>query len=186
MGVGIVSSLLFFCFPLLDAMDDFMLHSPYSPAACILVPFLLCVLYPTLRQWSTARGDTTIIMATGAGVGLGHWVCYQYGYMQKADSFPPYDIIQPTWSWAGLVVLRMAIGIAILVTVRASVRTVTFRASCYLAGYDWNDCNVHKTLAVELPYKFVTYSIIAFNMVFLVPMLFHTFGIERETFFTEI
>lgn len=184
-GVGIVS-LMLCCLPLFGAIDDFMLHSLYSPVVCILVPLLLCVFYPTLDKWSTARGDTTIILAVGAGVGLGHWVCYQYGYMQKAQTSPPYDIIPPTWTWAGLAVLRTMIGVVVLLTSRAAIKFLTLRSACYLAGCDRKNGDAVKTLIIELPYKFVTYAVVAFMMVFLVPMIFRMLGIERETFFTEI
>lgn len=179
-------SLMLCCLPLFGAIDDFILHSLYSPAVCILVPLLLCIFYPTLDKWSTARGDTTIILAVGAGVGLGHWVCYQYGYMQKAQTSPPYDIIPPTWTWAGLAVLRMLIGVVVLLTSRAAIKFLTLRSACYLAGCDRNNGDAVKTLIIELPYKFITYTVVAFMMVFLVPMIFRILGIERETFFTEI
>ena len=104
--LGFISTLMMVFFPLLDPIDDFLLHSSLSPAVCILIPLLLCIFYPPSERWNSARGDTTIIMASNTGVALGHWICYQYGYMQKASTLPPYNIIPPTFNWAGLVVLR--------------------------------------------------------------------------------
>lgn len=186
-GLLYVAVLMVVVLPYLGAIDQFLLYSPYAPAVCIVVPLLLCLVYPTPAQWSTARGDTTLIMSAGSGVALGHWMSFQYGFMQKASLPPPYDIIPPTWAWAGLVALRMTAGVVVLLTVRQCVAAVAYRIACHIAGVDHRDrATAGRQFAVELPYKFVTYATISVAMVYVAPAMFRALGIERETFFTEI
>ena len=45
--------------------------------------------------------------------------------------------------------------------------------------------NVRKNL-IELTTKFSTYSVLGFNTLFVVPLIFKYFGIERRSFYTEI
>jgi len=173
--------------PYLGGIDQFLLYSPHAPLVCIIVPLLLCIVYPTPDQWSTTRGDTTLILSVGSGVALGHWMSFQYGFMHRSSLPPPYNIIPPTWTWAGFVVLRMTTGVLLLLVVRQTVAAVAYRIACYLAGVDHtDDVAARQHFAVELPYKFVTYATISVGMVYAAPAMFRALGIERETFFTEI
>ena len=186
-GLALIAGLMGVFLPYLDAMDSFLLHSPFAPLACILVPLGMVILYPTPHRWNTTRRDTTYILAAGSGISLGHWLSYQSGFMMHATSPPPYDIIPPTWTWAGLVVVRMVLGVSVLLGVRAVVATVTYRIACRLAGIDASDTAAAKRhTVVDLSHKYITYTTIAVGMVFAAPMLFRALGIERETFFTEI
>lgn len=186
-GLIYIFALMPVCFPLLNPIDEFLLNSPYAPAVSVLVPLVLALAYPTLDKWSTARGDTTLILGVGAGVALGHWVCYQYGFMHKALTPPPYEILMPNINWLGQVVMRLCLGVVILVATRALMKATVYNVACYLSGVNRNNYKrTTQMLSVELPYKFVTYLVIAFNTVWLAPQVFHFIGIERETFFTEI
>ena len=67
------------------------------------------------------------------------------------------------------------------------MKATVYNVVCYLSGVARNDrARATQMLSVELPYKFVTYLVIAFNTVWLAPQVFRYIGIERETFFTEI
>jgi len=186
-GLLFISFLMAVVLPYLGAIDNFLIHSMYAPIICIVLPITMCLMYPTPNRWSTARGDTTLIVSSAAGVTLGHWLSYQLGFMQKSTSPPPYDIIPPTWTWAGLIVLRMSIGVSVLLVVRYVVGTVVFRIVCLVMHVDHRDRAAAKQLwRVDLPYKFVTYATLSVGMVYAAPVMFRALGIERETFFTEI
>ena len=185
-GLAFVLFLGLVIFPFLDTIDYFLLHSPYSPAVSVLVPLVLCLCYPTLDRWSTARGDTTLIMAVGGGLFLGHWVCFQYGLMQKASTSPPYHIIPPNFVWLGQMALRLSVGIVILFSTRAIMKLLSYNLVCYLLGVSKEDQKCHQRLAVERPYKFITSFVLGFSAVYLAPQVFRHLGIERPTFFTEI
>ena len=186
-GLLYVAVLMFVFLPHLAVIDHFLLYSPYAPVSCVLVPLLLCIVYPTPSAGYTARGDTMLIMSAGSGVALGHWMSFQYGFMHKASLPPPYRIILPTWTWAGLILLRMTIGVIVLLIIRQAVAAVVCRVACYIAGVDHKDrAAARQHFAVELSYKFVTYATISVGMVYSAPAMFRALGIERETFFTEI
>jgi len=186
-GLLYVAALMVVFLPYLGVIDQYLLYSQYAPIVCVLVPLLLCIVYPEPNQWSTARGDTTLIVSASSGVALGHWISFQYGFMHKANLPPPYNIIPPTWTWAGLVILRMVTGVLMLLLVRQTVAAVAYRIACYIAGVDHRDrVAARQRFAVELPYKFVTYASISVGMVYAAPAMFRALGIERETFFTEI
>jgi len=186
-GLLYVSVLMVVFLPYLGIIDQFLLYSSYAPIVCVVVPLLLCIVYPASNQWSTARSDTMLIVSAASGVALGHWMSFQYSFMHKASSPPPYNIIPPTWTWAGLVVLRMTTGVLMLLIVRQTVATVVYRVACFFARVDHRDrAATLKHFAVELPYRFVTYATISIGMVYAAPAMFRALGIERETFFTEI
>ena len=186
-GLLYVAALMIIFLPYLAVIDQFLLYSPYAPVSCVLIPLLLCIIYPAPSEWSTARGDTMLIMSAGSGIALGHWMSFQYGFMRKASLPPPYSIIPPTWTWAGLVVLRMTIGVIVLLIIRQAVAAVVYRFACHIAGIDHRDrAAARQHFVVELLYKFVTYATISVGMVYAAPAMFRALGIERETFFTEI
>ena len=173
-------------FPFLDTVDDFMLNSPYSPYMCVLLPLILAVCYPKLDRWSTARGDTTVILAACAGTGLGHWFSFQYGFMHRCTEPPPYEIIYPTWLWFGQIWARLVIGVVILFATRAIMKSLVFSVLGLITGLNKVQLKAQQSLSVEIPDKFIVYCSIAFNTVYLAPQIFRILGIERETFFTEI
>lgn len=186
-GLLYVAALMVVFLPYLGVIDQFLLYSQYAPVVCVVVPLLLCLVYPAPNQSITARGDTLLIVSAASGVALGHWMSFQYGFMHKASLPPPYDIIPPTWTWAGLVVLRMTTGVIVLLILRQTVAVVAYRIACCVAGVDHRDrAAAREHFAVELPYKFVTYATISVGMVYAAPAMFRALGIERETFFTEI
>ena len=186
-GLALISALMICFLPYLGAIDDFLLHSKCAPIICITVPLTLAVLYPTPHEWHTTRRDTTYILAAGSGITLGHWLSYQCGFMVRASTPPPYDIIPPTWTWVGLVVVRMTVGVGVLLCVRFVVSVLTYRIACLLAGIDHRNVEVAKrNIVIDMSHKYITYATLAIGMVFAPPMLFRALGIERETFFTEI
>jgi len=186
-GLLYVAALMIVFLPYLGAIDHFLLYSSYAPVVCTVVPLLLCIVYPAQNDWSNARGDTMLIVSAGSGVALGHWMSFQYGFMRKASLPPPYNIIPPTWTWCGLVVLRMIAGVSVLLILRQFVAAAVYRIACCAARVDHRDkLAARQHFAVELPYKFVTYASISVGMVYAAPAMFRALGIERETFFTEI
>lgn len=185
-GLIYVFSLIPVVFPLLDILDEFFVQSPFSPILALAIPLLLGIYYPKLDRWSTARGDTTVILSVASGVILGMWLSFQHGYMKHAPVPPPYNVIYPDWTWAWQLVLRMIIGVVILVITRQILKPISFRLSCYVCGKNPNEKDVYKCLEVELPYKFITYNVVAFNCIYVVPLVFRYLGIERATYFTEI
>ncbi len=83
-------------------------------------------------------------------------------------------------------VLRLVLGVVILFATRAVFKTLMYSLVCAILGVNKADVKGKQRLSVELPCKFVTYTFIAFNAVYVAPQVFRYLGIERPTFFTEI
>ena len=172
--------------PYLDIIDHFQLTHPYAPAVCILLPLFLSIFYPTLDKWSTARGDTTLVIAVGAGVAVGHWLNYSWGLLSRSSQPLPYQIIEPDMRYLWQAVVRTAIGLLILFSTRLAMKLSMYNLICYVCGFDKKDIKARQKLVVELPYKFITYIVISLNVVCLAPYIFRQLGIERVTSFTEM
>ena len=185
-GLVYVFALMPLVLPLMDFIDKFILDYPFSPVVIISIPLLLCIYYPKLNHWSTARGDTTVILSVATGVCLGTRLAYQMGLMKRVPVPPPYNVIYPDLDWLWKMVLRMLVGVAMVVITRQIVKPLSFRAACYFTRRDTKEKDVFKHLSIELPYKFITYTAVAFVAVCIVPLLFKQFGIERVTYFTEL
>lgn len=218
---------MFVCFnwSLMDLVDHFVLEGGFlSFLLCLFVPLALCIFYPSPKNtWSTARGDTTIIIAVCCGQLLSHWLSYQLGQMsppviasrvgghflglnstlgkvlnvsaESASSLssggglalhPPYPVTPLTAEWAMITLSRTVLGLLVLVACRFTIKTVSLVLVCKLNGYETDDAEARKSLRVELPYKFATYSLLTICGLLLCPVLFRELGIERETYFTEL
>ncbi|CAG2114434.1 unnamed protein product, partial [Medioppia subpectinata] len=67
-GLLLTAFLMIIIIPLVDAIDQFHLTSPYSPFITIPLIVFLATVYPKSDRWSPARGDTCIIMGAGSGI----------------------------------------------------------------------------------------------------------------------
>lgn len=179
-GVAITAVMIAVSYPLWDVLDELVLSSPLSPAVVLLAPFLLCLYYPELDHWSTARGDTTIIMGAGAGGLLAGWLTRRLGY----DAEPWYrpaaaPLVLPDITPHGAVraLARFGIGIAVVVVTRQVVKSVCLRAVCRVCRVSPLDGESRRRLQVEVPYKFVTYATIGVTAVGGVPVLLQSLGL---------
>lgn len=127
------------------------------------------------------------------GVQIGAWMNYQTGAMSQPELTPPYTIFWPSLYKLGLGCMRMVLGFASIIIVRVITKWFTYCALCTVLRIDVDNLkrsadtleNKHKTF-VDLTYKFVSCTIIGFNILYTLPILFRYLGIERTTFYTEI
>lgn len=129
------------------------------------------------------------------GILVGSWLNYQLGSLQppSIETIRPYEIIWPTYSMLGLIILRTVLGLCCVVATRAAGKSITYAFVCNLLQRDENELaasessleNRDKTI-VELCYKFVVCSLIGFNTTWLLPNVFKMLGIGRPDFYTEI
>jgi hypothetical protein len=49
--------ILILVIPILEPIDTFIVQNEYSPLVVFVSGYLACHFYPSLKQWSTARGD---------------------------------------------------------------------------------------------------------------------------------
>ena len=56
--------LMVFIIPALDYIDDFQLKHDYAPYVMVGVTVAAALMYPSIDEWSTCRGDTMLILGT--------------------------------------------------------------------------------------------------------------------------
>lgn len=171
--------------PLVVYLDHQQITHPLAPLVTVLGSFILCFIYPPVKQWNTARGDTATVHGIGGGISFGCWLNYNLGWMHAVPSAAPYPIQMPTVEWFALSVLRYAIGAIIISGGRIVAKKISLRGLSGLYGQDHWDINVQRQMKVETPQKFITYFSISVCASFIIPTLFSYLGIVREAFYTE-
>ncbi|XP_061531415.1 sphingosine-1-phosphate phosphatase 1 isoform X3 [Phycodurus eques] len=173
-GVLYSALILLFLLPALDAIDDFVLTGAYAPAAVAAVHAGLGLLCFTLDAWSTSRADTAQILGSGAGVALGSRVNRVLGLLPD----PPLEHLPlaPPALGAGPLVaaaLRWAAGVLVLVATRALMKALTIPLLCrVLAVHEGDVRRARQHAEVEMPYRYMVYGAVGFNVLFLAPLLF--------------
>uniref|UniRef100_A0AAV2JFI4 Phosphatidic acid phosphatase type 2/haloperoxidase domain-containing protein n=1 Tax=Knipowitschia caucasica TaxID=637954 RepID=A0AAV2JFI4_KNICA len=173
-GVTYSSLILLVSLPALDHVDLWILHSPWSPVLVLGLPLVLALLCFQLDAWSTSRGDTAQILGTGAGVALASHVnlrlgCSRDPALAALATAPP---LTPTL--LAVMAIRLVVGVAVLVATRAVMKAVTLTTLCRVlrlgGGGDMRQARQH--MEVELPYRYIVYGTVGFNVLFLVPLFF--------------
>ncbi|XP_018550053.1 sphingosine-1-phosphate phosphatase 1 [Lates calcarifer] len=173
---GFLYSLLILAFfqPILDKIDTFYMMGHYAPLAIIVSHVSLGLVAFSLDSWSTSRGDTAQALGTGVGAALATHVNYQLGLMldPPLSSLP---LTLPSLS-TGLVVrslLRFLIGVVVLLITRMVMKAMTIPFLCRLFGLPTDDVRrARQLMRVELPYRYIVYSVVGFSCVCVVPLLF--------------
>ncbi|XP_014251345.1 sphingosine-1-phosphate phosphatase 2-like [Cimex lectularius] len=193
--VGLILALILMIpvVPIVDNMDHFWLTNRWAPMILITGSVLIIAFYPKTNIWTPTRQDTTMIISVCIGVHIGAWTNYQLGTMSEPKASPPYEIIWPSYEMIGLTLLRCALGFSCILATRAICKSASYATLCFFLRLNANELKktVHTTASstkntVELCYKFITYSSIGFNTLYLLPSVFSLLGIERPTFHTEI
>ncbi|XP_028251624.1 sphingosine-1-phosphate phosphatase 1-like [Parambassis ranga] len=173
-GVLYSALILLFFLPALDLIDGFNLTCRYAPLIIISLHLGLGLFSFTLDTWSTSRGDTAQILGTGAGVALASHVNHLLGLMP--DPTPeqlPFTMPAFTAGLVGTAMLRLVLGVLVLMATRAVMKAVTIPLVCRVFGVPSDDVRkARQHMEVELPYRYIVYGAVGFNVLFLVPLLF--------------
>ncbi|KAM9341066.1 sphingosine-1-phosphate phosphatase 1 [Symphorus nematophorus] len=166
--------ILLFFLPALDLIDGFNLTCRYAPLIIISFHLGLGLFSFTLDTWSTSRGDTAQILGTGAGVALASHVNHLLGLMP--DPTPeqlPFTMPALSAGLVGMAMLRLFVGVLVLMATRALMKAVTIPLVCRVFGVPSDDVRkARQHMEVELPYRYIVYGAVGFNVLFLVPLLF--------------
>lgn len=173
---GFLYSLLVLAFfrPLLERIDTYYMTDHYAPLMIVVSHVSLGLVAFSLDSWSTSRGDTAQALGTGAGAALATHVNYQLGLLLD----PPLSSLPLTLPplTTGLVLrslLRFFIGVAALLVTRMAMKAVTVPFLCRLFGLPLDDVRrARQHMKVELPYRYIVYSVVGFVCVCFVPALF--------------
>ena len=175
--------LVYIMFPYVDRIDAFQLNYSFSPILNFCIGILLIQCYPSVRQWSTTRSDTTVILGSAFGLCSATTAMHQIGLLQRPLTPPIYAIIAPN---LGLCVIRTIFGMLFVYVTRQIVKTVVLRATCAIYGLDWRNPESKRLGKVEMPYYYLTYYVIGFNVSFTCPLIFRALGINRDYSYTEL
>ncbi|KAM9354236.1 sphingosine-1-phosphate phosphatase 1 [Pholidichthys leucotaenia] len=173
---GVLYSVLILTFflPALDLIDNFNLTCRYAPLVIISLHVGLGLFSFTLDTWSTSRGDTAQILGTGAGVALASHVNHHLALVSDPapDQLP---LTMPALSvgLVGVAMLRFILGVLILVATRAVMKAITIPLMCWVCGVPSGDVRkARQHMEVELPYRYIVYGTVGFNLLFMAPLLF--------------
>lgn len=176
---GFLYSLLVLAFfnPILDQIDTFYMTDHYAPLVIIISHVAFGLVAFSLDSWSTSRGDTAQSLGTGAGAALATYVNYQLGILSDPPAsslpltFPPLSV-----SLVALSLLRFLLGVVVLLLTRTVMKAVTIPFLCGLFGLPADDVRrARQHMKVELPYRYIVYSVVGFNCVSVVPLIFRVF-----------
>ncbi|KAM9777776.1 sphingosine-1-phosphate phosphatase 1-like [Neosynchiropus ocellatus] len=172
-GVVFSAVILLFLLPLLDSIDGFIMTWRSAPLVIVLVHVGLGLFCFTLDTWSTSRSDTAQILGTGSGVALASHVNYQLGLLPDPGRLP---LTLPTLG-AGLVLtclFRLVLGVLVLMGTRELMKALTIPLLCRLVGLPSHDVRkARQHMGVELPHRYLVYTAVGFNVLFLVPIIFN-------------
>lgn len=146
----------------------------------------MCYYYPSVKQWSTARGDTTIIIGTVCGFSVGAFLNNQFGFWVRPSEPPLYDILFPNALGYLHLVVRTALGILMFLACRYILKKSLLRLICHLNRLDYQDPASKKLKCVELPYYYLSYFVLGTNIAFMSPFVFRMLNIERDERYTEL
>lgn len=166
--------ILLFFLPALDLIDGFNLTCRYAPLVIVSLHLGLGLFSFNLDAWSTSRGDTAQILGTGAGVALASHVNHLLGLMPD-PTLEQLPLSMPALSTrlVGVAVLRHVLGVLVLVAMRALMKAITIPLVCRVFRVPSTDVRkARQHMEVELPYRYIVYGTVGFNVLFLVPLLF--------------
>jgi hypothetical protein len=115
---------------------------------------------------------------------------YQCGYLKDTITQYPLHYEVDDYTSFGL---RTIIGLAFVAATEFVGKEAFHRILCSFLKEDKNKLkkmknsvdNVRKNF-IDLTTKFATYSCLGFNTLFVVPLIFKYFNIQRDSFYTEI
>ncbi|KAK7907838.1 hypothetical protein WMY93_016450 [Mugilogobius chulae] len=160
--------------PLLERIDTFYMTGDFAPLVIVVSHVGFGLVAFSLDSWSTSRGDTAQGLGTAAGVALATYVNYQLGLL---DDYPlsSLPLTLPALSAALVVrsVLRFLVGVVVLLVTRMGMKAVTIPFLCQVYGLPADDVRrARQLMRVELPYRYIVYTVVGFNCVSVVPVLF--------------
>lgn len=185
--VGILCVCLLFplLFPFLNDFDHFSVTHPLAPIFTIGIPFIMCICYPPVDKWNTARRDTTLLVGVAAGISVGSWLSYQYGLAVESPP-TPYGIYLPTLMTVGLSFLRLLVGVPLMLLTGELLRPIVRRIISHILKMDLQDPQIKKMQIYELTDSFIPFLFVAINVTFGIPLIFKLLSIDRPEYYTEL
>ncbi|XP_040016669.2 sphingosine-1-phosphate phosphatase 1 [Gasterosteus aculeatus] len=160
--------------PILGKIDSFYMTDPFAPLVIIVSHVSLGLVAFSLDSWSTSRGDTAQALGTGVGAAIGTHVNHQLGLLLDPPlASLPLTLPPVTAGLVALALLRFFTGVAVILVTRMVMKAVTIPFLCRLFGLPSDDVRqARQHMKVELPYRYIVYSVVGFSCVCVVPLIF--------------
>ncbi|CAN7940733.1 unnamed protein product [Ixodes hexagonus] len=180
-GLSLAWALMLLLVPVWPHVDRLQISSPWGPFLVVGAVSLLCLAYPSPKEWTPARGDSCVVLATVAGILVGESLLFQTGWRtpllhsQVGGSAP--------FCFAANCSLHIRCASAETTQSRIVVcraRRHTYRLLCWCHGRDPRQESSRRLASIELPCKFLTYLLMGLTMALGSPLLFMRLGIERS------
>ena len=160
----------------LESLDQYLLHSSYTPMLAFSTVIFLLSIYPVdSNRWTMDRGDTAAILGVGLGIVLG---ANCLGEVMDDKKALPIPLHWPSLSDVWLATVRYVCGTFLLIPTRFVMKLLCFRLLPYVMPTGGVE-EVGKRPWVELPYKVITYSAIGFNCYYTSTLFFKLLEINR-------
>lgn len=184
--VGIVwaAIIMVCCIPFVDMVDCLLIAHPWCFPGLNLVGIGLCLAYPELKMWSTARGDTTQVVAVFSGIYQGLWYMGQHITPEMAEAAA--QSAHTGWAALAAAIGCQVLGVGVLVALLEGLKKCVIYVMATLLGMDPHDPASKQHLGVELPYKYIGYFTPSFCAGYVMPAVFHYLGWHRRNFLLEI
>ncbi|XP_061924585.1 sphingosine-1-phosphate phosphatase 2-like isoform X2 [Entelurus aequoreus] len=176
-GVLISALVMVLTYPYWESFDQFQLTSSVSPMAALALPFFLCYTYPELEHYSTTRGDTTTILAAGAGCSVGYWLNEQLGETFEPRGVLPVPLPALTAHTLALGIARFLVGVVAVVGTRQVMKAVSLRLLYWWYDIPKDDQSARTRKEIEVPSKFATYTSVGLVHSLLVSRVFLLLGL---------
>lgn len=174
-GLVLAIVLLVLVVPVLDIpTEEWVLTSPSSPIFMVAIPMVMCIIYPTPPMQTDTRADTTMVVGTCVGVMLGAWVRCAPTKVPDPYIGTPFLISVPGPDRIMTMICRFIFGVLVLAPSRSFMKSLIYTVLPRLLPK--SNAKGNKEF-IELVHRFVTYSFVGFNAVYVVPRWFVYFGI---------
>lgn len=189
MGSFLSALFLMVFLPNTDEIMNYLLQSSFAPFFSLILPIILVVIFPLADKWTPTRGDTCIVTAVFSGVEMGAWINYQFGLTNVlAESYP----LSLTFDGFLAFLARTAVGLAVIALIEFGGKVSLFALFSAVVKEDRKTLKSSadtlenkKKIFVDLSTKFLTYFILTFVVLVIVPKLFELMHVERTRYYSE-
>ncbi|CAH1737146.1 sphingosine-1-phosphate phosphatase 2-like [Aphis gossypii] len=176
--------------PLADVLDRYLMYSNWTPLILIVVTVSLILIYPTSDQWTPTKGDTTLILATCAGLLTGGWLNVKLGIQDDIRVINPINnsVSWPSINYLGVIVIRSCLGYGCIVLLFLIIKYFLCVIDKILikSGMKIIDDVLKRHIPLlDITYKYFTFYLVSLNIFILIPLLQKLLFLPRESFYHE-
>ena len=175
-GLIIAVVMLILCLPAIPYFDWFVFDFNHTLIAVHLIIIILLYIYPVEPdRWSMDRGDTAAILGVGMGTVIGY---HLHGRFPDDLETGPLEVSLPSLQVVGVSTVRFVVGVLLVLPTRFIMKLLCFRLLPLIMPTHGVQEVVKRPL-VELPYKIITYGMIAVSISLFAYHVFDICNISR-------